>query len=88
MYKISRIRKSLTLGVGGFMFAAGLVAPEARVGGDDVRARQGGLIKDLTGCLPLILLGAARLIGTAIQQYLGLFCTRLFHKNFVLFLWK
>jgi hypothetical protein len=50
------------------MFAAGLVAPEARGGGgDDVRARKGGLIKDLTGCLPLILLGAARLLGTAIQ---------------------
>jgi hypothetical protein len=57
------------------MFAAGLVAPEARGGGDDVRARKGGLIKDLTGCLPLILLGAARLIGTIIQQYLDLLCT-------------
>jgi hypothetical protein len=53
------------------MFAAGLVAPEARVGGDDVRARQGGLIKDLKGCLPLILLGVARLLGTAIPQYLA-----------------
>jgi hypothetical protein len=64
----------LTLGVGGFMFAAGLVAPEARGAGDDVRARKGGLIQDLTGCLPLVLLGAARLLGTAVQQYFGFLC--------------
>ena len=48
----------MDLGVGGYMFAAGLTAPEARgkSGQKDVRAV-------LVGCLPLLFLGGARLLG-------------------------
>jgi hypothetical protein len=49
----------MDLGVGGFMFAAGLTAPEAK----SVEVERKGLKAVLLGCLPLLFLGTARLLG-------------------------
>jgi phosphatidylinositol glycan class W len=59
----------MDLGVGGFMFAGGLTAPEARGGSCDVTVRA-GLKAGLVGCLPLLLLGGARLLGTVMLSFL------------------
>lgn len=59
----------MDLGVGGFMFAAGLVAPEARGTGAAATAERPSMRAVLMGCLPLLLLGVARLVAVSLTGY-------------------
>jgi len=52
----------MDIGVGSFVFSNGLVSPEARQLSSSIR-------KNLVGCVPLILLGVARLISVTVVGY-------------------
>jgi len=56
----------MDLGVGSFVFAAGLVAPEART---SFPASGGSLAKCAKSCVPLVILGLARLVTVTVTGY-------------------
>lgn len=70
----------MDLGVGSFVFSAGLVAPEARMGYQ--ATTNSGLIKSLKNCLPLVLLGLARLASVTVTGYHGHVTEYGLHWNF------
>jgi len=52
----------MDIGVGSFVFSSGLVSPEARQLSSSIR-------KNIVGCVPLLVLGIARLVSVALVGY-------------------
>jgi len=71
----------MDLGVGSFVFSAGLVAPEAR-GGQGGSGTNWGLVKSLKSCAPLLVLGLARLASVTLTGYHGHVTEYGLHWNF------